>query len=294
MIAFSQLILSYLKHSLCSHLVSHAAVLKTISKFEGFDRPYCLISLLDFLETYISGTTCRNKAEESQLANASLSLVHWLAQIYSFVLDTYTTDGYIDDEQQKILKILINVIDKLVQNKFVLGMMYVGKHEDPELMNRIQQKCADLQMLSAKAHFASAFQTQQFEDLLQKIAHLDVDGAHILMRVDNTPESITYCLQPLMSVEILLNPSNGTDAYISQLRMIQRLKNYSLSRLYCELIRSCLASLYNVNGLSNRESMWCAFTLIKVPLIIREMDSSNKCKFSRNNRLHSSLFGAND
>lgn len=281
-----QLIMSYLKHSLCSHLVSHAAVLKTMSKYERFDRPYCIISLLDFLDTYISGTTCRNKAEESQLANASLSLIYWLTRIYYFILKKYSTEGFIDEEQQQILRMLLSVLDKLVQNKFVLAIIYVGKHEDPELMQRIQHKMADLRILSTNVHFTSIFQTQNFEDLLQKIAYIEADGVHN-QRADNTPESITYCLQPLMSVEILLNPNNGTEAYISQLKMIQRLKNYSLSRLYCELIRSCLASLHNVNGLCNRESMWCAFTLIKVPLIIKEMD---KCKYQENDHIISKTF----
>lgn len=259
--------------------MSHAAVLKTISKYEGLDRPYCILSLLDFLDIYISGTTCRNKAEENQLANASLSLVFWLSQIYNYILNVYTTEGYIDEEQQNILKSLVKVIDKLMQNKFLLGIIYVGKHEDTELIGKIQQNYVDIKMLSANAGFAGAFQTHSFEDSLQIIAHLEIEGMQD-QPADNTPESITYCLQPLISVEILLHPSNDTETFISKLKMVQRLKNYSPSRLYCELIRSCLSSLHNVSGLSNRESMWCAFTLIKVPLIIRDMENASRGKHS--------------
>lgn len=55
----NKLVLSYLRHSLCSRQVSHAAVLHRISKFDGFDRSYCLIALLDFLDSIINGVTCR-------------------------------------------------------------------------------------------------------------------------------------------------------------------------------------------------------------------------------------------
>lgn len=55
----NKLVLSYLRHSLCSRQISHAAVIWRISKFDGFDRPYCLIALLDFVDSIINGVNCR-------------------------------------------------------------------------------------------------------------------------------------------------------------------------------------------------------------------------------------------
>lgn len=168
-------------------------------------------------------------------------------------------------------------MDKIVANQFILGIIYVGKYQDPELMLHIQQKYSEVKNASANCNFSNTYQTQHFEELLKRIAYLDADGL-ANPNLDTTPESITYCLQPLISVEVLLKPNNGTKEYIAQLLMLQRLKNYSLSRLYCELIRSCMASLANVSGVSgtNRESMWCAFTFIKVPQILKEMDHSHR------------------
>lgn len=88
---FFQLVLSYLRHSLCSHLISHASVLKRISKYDGFEKTYCLMALLNFLDSIMPGVTCRGKSEEGALGTALLSLIHWLSETYSSILSAYRT-----------------------------------------------------------------------------------------------------------------------------------------------------------------------------------------------------------
>lgn len=91
------------------------------------------------------------------------------------------------------------------------------------------------------------------------------------IKVDAEP--ITYCLQPLLAVQNLVNPSTETSTYISQLHMIQRLKNYSNARLYCEVIRACMMCLHDVTG-SLKESHWGGFTVLKLPQILKELHAS--------------------
>lgn len=48
-----------------------------------------------------------------------------------------------------------------------------------------------------------------------------------------------------------------------------------MARLYCEIMRACWLSLYDVSGTTN-ESQWGAFTFIKVPQILSQLHSITK------------------
>lgn len=87
LLVYQQLVMSYLRHSLCSHLISHAAVLRRIVKYKRFENTFTVIALLEFLEAMLGGITCRNKPEESIVGNAVLSLVFWLTEAYKKCLD---------------------------------------------------------------------------------------------------------------------------------------------------------------------------------------------------------------
>lgn len=222
----------------------------------------------------------RSKQEESTLPNALLSLVYWLAQVYSSILEVYFIIGSITPPQQKITDVVTNLLQKIVSNPFLMGVIYVGKQEDNELVIRIQKKCSDIKNISANSKFNNTSYAKNFDELLKHVAVNKSTGSITRINSDaskQSVETITYCLQPLIGVEVLLNPCKTTQSYVSQLLTIQQLKNYPLSRLYCELVRSSLASLYNVSG-TNRESMWCAFTFIKVPQILRQLHISSKGK----------------
>jgi mediator of RNA polymerase II transcription subunit 24 len=77
----NKLLLSYLKHSLYSQLISYPAVIKRITLYSNYDRYFCVKALLDFLISIIDGVNCRSKAEESALMTACLSLVLWLIEM---------------------------------------------------------------------------------------------------------------------------------------------------------------------------------------------------------------------
>lgn len=176
---------------------------------------------------------------------------------------------YLISDQRELVKLCIAVFEKIINHQFLMGVIYVAKHDDPELFVKINTSYLNIKNSSLNAEFVSD-SGKGFSEMLGEIAQIDIykfdansHGTKVYI------ESITYCLQPLLAVKVLQNPNSDTQVYVGDLLMIQRLKNYSMSRLYCEIIRACLMSLY-VSG-STRESIWCAFTFIKVPHIIKQL-----------------------
>ncbi|XP_026686224.1 mediator of RNA polymerase II transcription subunit 24-like [Diaphorina citri] len=253
----NHLVLSYLKHSLSSQLVSYAAVLQRISKFDGFQKPYCILSLLEFLENIQSGITCKGKPEEGILPGATLSLAHWLLQCLHH---TYLNPG---DLQQELIKSCLHLLQTMLQCKFTCAMLYLAKHENKDLYVDIVKKCQDI------LDEPSPELSDTLQSCLQELTHLDT-----AFRYDTPSECITFCMQPLIAVQVMINPNCNTQTLASQLLLLKRLKNYSYARLYFELLRSSLMSLNDVLD-TGEESQWGAFTFIKLPHLLHRLYIDN-------------------
>lgn len=289
----NKLVLSYLRHSLCSHLISHAAVLKRIAKYDRFENEFCVIALLDFLEVMLGGITCRSKPEEAMLSNAVLSLVYWLAEAYKHVLDQNRLNNGLRPEQTEMAERCTVVLDLIIHHQFMRAVIVVAMHEDPELFAELRASYLHIKndtlntgfVLAAKvtsrdrASTAAGTNTgaaavaaplTSFEELLKSAVRIGAADLPAMCAASNAfYESMAYCLQPLLTVKVLQNPHAETRTYVADLQMIRQMKNYSMSRLYYELLRACMMSL--MLSSPTTEAIWCAFTFIKLPQVIREL-----------------------
>ncbi|XP_006610970.1 mediator of RNA polymerase II transcription subunit 24 isoform X4 [Apis dorsata] len=262
----NQLVLSYLKHSLSSQLVSYAAVLQRISKYDAFHKPHCILSLLEFLESIQIGITCRGKPEEDLLAAAVLSIVNWLLQCYLHTLTKMPQNNPLTPQPTELMDKPASILKQMLSSDFLCAMMYLAKYDDKDLYIEVVKKCQEIEALLKTSSLKSSI---QIEDSLKKLCNLEDDCLTLSPEMSQM-ESITHCLQPLFAVQVLLNPSTETSVFVNQMLMVQRLKNYTNTRLYCEIIRACLMCLHNVTSTIN-ESQWGAFTFLKVPLILKEL-----------------------
>ncbi|XP_070165168.1 mediator of RNA polymerase II transcription subunit 24-like isoform X1 [Polyergus mexicanus] len=263
----NQLVLSYLKHSLSSQLVSYAAVLQRISKYDAFHKPHCILSLLEFLESIQVGITCRGKPEEDLLAAAVLSIVHWLLQCYLHTLTKAPQNNPLIPHSSELIDKPASILKQMLNSDFMCAMMYLAKYDDKDLYIDVAKKCQEIETLLKTSSQKSVV---PIEDSLKKLCNLEIES---LCLEKIRMESITHCLQPLFAIQVLLNPSTETAVFVNQLLMVQRLKSYTNARLYCEIIRACLMCLHNVTG-TFKESQWGAFTFLKVPLILKELHSA--------------------
>lgn len=262
----NQLVISYLKHSLSAQLVSHAAVLQRIAKFDAFHKPHCVVSLLDFVEGVLDGVTCKGKLEEGILAASVLSLVHWLLQVYHFAISKYpssipTHSPYIElfDRPASLLNIIIN-------SDFLISMLYLARLDDQEQYADVIKKCGEISsLIMMNTQFKA---NVPIEESLKKLGFLELDKFSPL---NNSTEPVTFCLQALLAIELLANPNADTQVFVNELLMVKRIKGYTMGRLYYELMRACLISLNDVSGSPSKQSIWGAFTFLKVPQIIHQL-----------------------
>ncbi|XP_017088440.2 mediator of RNA polymerase II transcription subunit 24 [Drosophila bipectinata] len=263
------LVLNYLKHSLCAHLVSHAAVLRCIAKYDKLERVYCITALLEFLAGIVDGVTCRIKSEEAVLPSAVVNLVYWLLQIFARTVQHYELYSEISAEQSYLLDQTCVVIDRLSQHQFLLSMLYVGCHEELDTCMRIRDKHATIKGSLTNSNFTLS--SPNVEQQLQQLAY--IEAKHLDMQPLNPApalEKISCCVQPLLAVEVLLNPCKDTSYYVAELQMLQRLKRYSNTRLFYEIIRAGFLTLSNVADTSP-DTMWGAFMFFKMPHIIKQL-----------------------
>ncbi|XP_017892160.1 mediator of RNA polymerase II transcription subunit 24 isoform X1 [Ceratina calcarata] len=265
----NQLVLSYLKHSLSSQLVSYAAVLQRISKYDAFHKPHCIVSLLEFLESIQVGITCRGKPEEDLLAAAVLSIVHWLLQCYLYTLTKMPQNSPLTPQPTKLMDKPASILKQMLSSDFLCAMMYLAKYDDKDLYIEVVKKCQEIEALLKTSSLKSSV---PIEDSLKKLCNLEVDCLALSPEMTQM-ESITYCLQPLFAAQVLINPSTETSVFVNQMLMVQRLKNYTNPRLYCEIIRACLMCLHNVAPSTMEQSQWGAILFLKLPNILKELQT---------------------
>lgn len=262
----NQLVISYLKHSLASHLVSYMAVIQRISKFDAFNKPHCILSLLDFLESFPSNITCRSKMEEEVLASSVMSMIFWLLEVYHNALSKYPATNTV--QSQELLEKSTLLLNSIVQTDFLIASFYLAKQNDPDEYDDLTKKCHEITNLmimntQIKAPLA-------IHDTLQKLCNMDI---HKIAPLSNKTGPLTHCMQSIFAVNNLVNPSADMTQIASQLLLIQRIKGFSLARVYCEFIRAALISLNDCSDEAVKQSLWAAFTFIKVPLAIHCLHS---------------------
>lgn len=276
----NQLILSYLRHSLCSHLISYAAVLKWISNYDNPENHnHLLLALLEFVDSIIPGVTCSNRQEETLMVDAVNSLIRWLWQVYI---------RSVDCGEDQLLNQLANVLHKICDNDFVLGVLCLARVDNPVPMREVTTGLATFRNNKPAAVGHSLTIQRHFQTLVE----VNLESLPMVKIERKCSPAIAHILQPLLVVELLNNPSNDS-RILSQLMLVQSLKRFQRPQFYCEILRSCLLTLQNVCG-TQREPLYCAFTFIKMPQILKQLIAGTRREVGAETDVHAELLQAID
>lgn len=239
----NQLVLSYLRHSLSAQLVSHAAVLSQIAKFQLLQRQHCVSSLLDFLAGVLPGVTCCGKSEETQLACALLATTVWLLQVAQ---QLPTLQDKVD-----------GILQPLLSSDFYLAMVCLARYVDPERYNELRMRCREVGELRGA----------ETKEILAPLRNLQP----LTFTAENQPDPGPGCLiQAWLAVRLIDNPGCGSVELGQRLRLLQTLSGISDARLAGEIMRGALLSLSDVKQ-TPYEVQWGAFAFLKVPRLLDQL-----------------------
>ncbi|GAB6030537.1 Mediator of RNA polymerase II transcription subunit 24 [Chamberlinius hualienensis] len=265
----NHLVLSYLKHCLSARLVSCGAILQSISKYQSFHKPHCILSLLDLLKSFQSRISCYGNDEECLvLCVAMLSCVLWLFScIHQSLLKVAELKQ--SPEYFSVIEKACDSLKSFSDAIFFRALLYVGRHEDIGTYIQLVQKLKEVEMQLAATQ-VSNLPKDSIEGIIKAFSNLDEVSLH--------PESyrrsqmLVPSLNGMLTLEAILHPTNDVNSLVDQLILLQKLQNLTWSRLYCELIRSCLMGFIDCSGGAD-ELKWASFTFLKVPLIIVKINS---------------------
>lgn len=215
--------------------------------------------------------TCRSKPEETLLAPAILSIINWLLQVFHHALcKTSTTTPIINETD--LLDKSGSIVNAIVGCEFMMAMCCLAKYNDIELYNETTRRCYQIETTLKAGAPTKTPVVAALESSLQDLLNLDVDT--VSKNVDGV-ERVTYCVQGMLEVSVIHDPSAATGVLVSQMMLIKRMKGFTMARLYCEMLRACWLSLYEVSG-TGFESQWGAFTFLKIPHIVSNLHNITK------------------
>ncbi|KAH9420166.1 Mediator of RNA polymerase II transcription subunit 24 [Dermatophagoides pteronyssinus] len=202
----------------------------------------------------------------------------------------------------------------IIDSSYLKALLYIGRIEEQtiwkqciqlhnELITKLQQSSA---LMNGQPSMESLFDTlQAFQNKIewlrgispetnmkksQQIQPLDTDLSNSIIPVvyhmmTTKPEFGYIPYRPLsyhsirivVSFYAILDPSYSNEIIANYLAIIARSFDLSLSKLYCEILHTCLVGLIDTHNLANEDRKninyhaWIAFLLFKIPQIFLQL-----------------------
>ncbi|XP_070565869.1 mediator of RNA polymerase II transcription subunit 24-like isoform X2 [Ptychodera flava] len=271
------LILSYLKHAISSQVVSYAAVLTAMVRYEDLftSRPYCMRSLLDLLVSCAHKISCHGNAEECLiLCQSLLTAVHWLLR---GILHAFEKQREIKETLviAKNIEMCSEVLKRLCEAKHTRGLLYIGRLEDENVWNGIEQVLTSIRNTLVNQQQQAVFAKELREKVdrylveIQKLQNHPVTPLSVSM-FSSKASSCTINIMTYM--EAILNITIDIQPFVDQLLLVETIQKLYRSTVYLELMRASLIGTVDSAG-GNDELKWAAFTYLKLPQVLLRLKS---------------------
>ncbi|XP_064099210.1 mediator of RNA polymerase II transcription subunit 24-like isoform X2 [Macrobrachium nipponense] len=265
----NSLILSYLRHSLSSQIVSYGGVIESISNYDGLHKPHCVQSLLELLKSMMKSVSCRGKPEDCLvLATALVNGVKWLIQVMG-----WTTQQLLDlrkaPEHTTNLSLAVSVLQDILDCQFLTCMLEIGRREEPSVWSVSLKKMAEVETLLAGAGSVIENKDGYIKTLCQLRDQQPLESVGRKHRFDSCSVPLCYAMHSIIMLEVNQHTTRDAATFAQQLLLLQRLQGLNTTELYFEILRCSFIGLSSPEYQSYQELKWVGFTFIKVPVILQ-------------------------
>ncbi|XP_037075237.1 mediator of RNA polymerase II transcription subunit 24-like [Pollicipes pollicipes] len=253
--AINTIIFRYIKHSLCSGIISHQAVLEAVSGFRSFDKVHCVSACLGIVAIVESQVQCRGKQEECMaLACSVLALVEWLS-----ALAEAASASPAEPERPALLARLAGLADSVARNSFLTALLYLGRLEDPvkaglvtKVLNHLGEELEELgEHQSIVRHLRTLMEYEP--------------SASLWPSTESKP--VVPSVHCLLQVELTCFRVRPPQALADRLLLLQQTQGMSARDLYYNIVRTCCDGLSQSVG-TDMGRYWVQFTYHRLPKLM--------------------------
>ncbi|XP_050712890.1 mediator of RNA polymerase II transcription subunit 24-like isoform X2 [Eriocheir sinensis] len=262
------LILSYLRHSLSSQIVSYGGVIESISKYDGLHKPHCVHALLTLLQSMMKSVSCRGKPEDClMLATSIVNGVKWLVQVMG-----WTTQQLLDlrtaPEHSTNLSLAASILLDILNSYFLTCMLEIGRQEEPSTWGGCVKKMVEVETLLAGSGGVIENKDLLIKSVCQLRDHQPLDSIGNKHKFNSSVTPMCHAMHSLVMLEVITHTTREASTFAHQLLLLQQLQGLSTMELYLELLRSSFLGLSCPEYQPYQELKWVGFTFIKVPTIL--------------------------
>ncbi|KAK3092255.1 hypothetical protein FSP39_000388 [Pinctada imbricata] len=261
------LILGYVKHIVQSQMVPPSSVFNLIDKYTDMARPYCILGLIDLVETFGTKLSFTSGLDSSvTLCKCLQNTLHWLMLCVLQALQTLK-DMRQQQEYTSVIDAACMATQKITENITVQSLLYIAMSEDIDKYRDYEQTVVNVrgtltsQVVSDTLPELSKRKVEAALQSLLKVHDLGLSSQAIF---DVTDMSICHTVNAMIAMEAVLCPTNDIQPFVEQIRVTERLLKLSRPYLFCEMLRACFMGLINVKD-GPEELKWTAFTFLKLP-----------------------------
>ncbi|XP_071820930.1 mediator of RNA polymerase II transcription subunit 24-like isoform X2 [Apostichopus japonicus] len=300
----SSLLISYLKHSICTQMVSHVAVLRSLAKYENtcVTRPFCMKSLLEILKLCVVKISCLGPPDEClQIAVALLQVILWLVKSICLSLEKIAENGSSIQIVTNLMQMCELLYGICAQDQTRM-LLYIARLEDEALWSQLEGEIASVSTI-INAHASGTNRGNHLEQALnsnrQQPSPQRKDGKErtvnetlkfkleraldSALKVPNcsysgkylpTTHSMEYytgyvnCYVNIMTfIETHLTITHDPQLFVDQILLYEKLQNLSRKQLYTSLCQGALLGLVDSSDDTDQIRSF-AFLFLKLPKIL--------------------------